>query len=75
MFHPIVLQQNAPVNVVKYKVTKLWLHVACSVILPLTLYSTVVKEKRTYKPQEQGHDHLVSPQAFSLLFEFFYHSP
>lgn len=32
-------------------------------------------EKRIYKPREQDHDHLVSPQAFSLLFEFFYHSP
>ena len=31
--------------------------------------------ERTYKPQEQGHGHLVSPQAFSLLFEFFYRSP
>jgi len=32
-------------------------------------------EKRKYKPREQGHGHPVSPQAFSLLFEFFYHSP
>lgn len=38
-------------------------------------YNGVVMEKITYKPREQGHGHLVSPQAFSLLFEFFYHSP
>lgn len=38
-------------------------------------FNGVVMEKITYKPREQGHGHLVSPQAFSLLFEFFYHSP
>ena len=52
-----------------YKVTKLQLGFS------VNLYSGVVMEKIAYKPQEQGHGHLVSPQAFSLLFEFFYHSP
>ena len=44
-------------------------------VFNLNLYSSVFMEKGTCKPQEQDHGHLVSPQAFSSLFEFFYHSP